>query len=281
VAGNPNGRQLDLDPSDTVKQLTFTDFNPNSAVTPGVTGLNDPNTPIYLYNDGIRYVVTDTSVTGQVNNGPNPSPNVGIVNSYAPGIYEVPRHPNDIYYNTANWADNQAEFSCIYNNPVVTPYNTYDAAQILDFVSSSFVTNMLMGDMDPQMFHQPDLHFSDNGANLGLFSSHISSLLSDTYDMTFSKYKALYLLPVLTPTLDQLATKMQNRNTFNLSGVTASLIGAPGTQTIQITVPSTTTVPSAIIPVTGLNTTGAELYGTKYISHITMNSGQTVTLTVQ
>ena len=25
---------------------------------------------------------------------------------------------------------------------------------------------MLMGDMDPEMFHQPDLHFSDNYANL-------------------------------------------------------------------------------------------------------------------
>src|SRR5271170_1766948 len=170
-------------------------------VASGVTGLNDPNTPIYLYEDGIRYVVTDTSVIGQTNNGPNPSPNVGIVNSYEPGIYEVPRHPNDVFYNAANWADDQAEFSCIYNNPVDPPFNTYDAAQILDYVSSSFVTNMLIGDMDPEMFHQPDLHFSDNGVNLGLSSSHISSLLSDTYDMTFNKYEALYLLPVLSPTL--------------------------------------------------------------------------------
>ena len=31
----------------------------------------------------------------------------------------------------------------------------------------------------------------------------VSSLLTDTYDQTFSKYEALYNLPVLTPTLDQ------------------------------------------------------------------------------
>ncbi len=286
---NGTGVNLDTDNTDVVTPLYFTDFNASNMVTPGVTGLNDPNVPIYLYNDGIRNVVSDTSVIGQPNNGPNPSPNVGIVNSYEPGIYEVPRHPNDVFYNAANWADDQAEFSCIYNNPVVAPYSTYNAAQILDYVSSTFVSNMLMGDMDPQMFHQPDLHFSDNYPYLsvapvpaslaGLTSPHVSSLISDTYDLTFSKYEALYQLPVLSPTLDQLATNMQNRNAYNLSGATASLIGAPGAQTIQITVPATATVP-AIIPVSGLNSTGAELYGTKYISHITMTPGQKVTLSV-
>ena len=111
------------------------------------------------------------------NNGPNPSPNVGIVNSYATGIYEVPRHPNDVFYNVANWADDQAEFDCVYSYYVPPdhrrdrpapdpPFNTYNAAQVLDFTSSAFVTNMLMGDMDPEMFHQPDLHFSDNYADL-------------------------------------------------------------------------------------------------------------------
>jgi len=51
------------------------------------------------------------------------------------------RHPNDIYYNVANWNDDQAEFDCIYSYPTqVPPFNTYTAAQILNFVSSSFLT---------------------------------------------------------------------------------------------------------------------------------------------
>jgi uncharacterized protein YjdB len=289
-------------------QLTFTDFNPGNIVTPGVTGLNDPNVPGYLYGDGIRYAVSDTSVATTTappnNNGPNPSPNVGIVNSYEPGIYEVPRHPNDVFYNVANWADDQAEFDCVYSYYVAPgasagttpapdpPFNTYTAAQVLDFTSSAFVTNMLIGDMDPEMFHQPDLHFSDNYQNLntgtvpasvagfiGTSGSHVSSLLSDAYDLTFSKYKAVYNLPVLTPTLDQLGVLMQNRNSFNLSGVTASIVGAgTASATLSITMSSTATVPTAVIPVTGVASTGAEVYGGQNISHVNMTPGQTITL---
>ncbi len=310
VASSAGGVNLDTDASDTVKQLVFTDFNPANIVTPGVTGLNDPNVPSYLYNDGIRYAVSDTSVATTTdppnNNGPNPTPNVGIVNSYATGIYEVPRHPNDVFYNVANWADDQAEFDCVYSYYVPPgstatpapdpPFNTYNAAQVLDFTSSAFVTNMLMGDMDPEMFHQPDLHFSDNLANLtnavpsgtipasvtaflGSGPSHVSSLISDTYDLTFSKYEAVYKLPVLTPPMDQIAGLMQNRNSFNLSGITASIVGA-GTASAQITItmPSTATIPSAVIPITGVTSTGSEVYGGQNISHITMTPGLTLTL---
>jgi len=314
VASDPSALpswMLDNDLSDSVKQLTFTDFNSGNIVTPGITGLSDPNVPTYLFNDGVRYAVSDTSVIGQPNNGPNPSPNVGIVSTFngvASGIYEVPRHPNDVFYNAANWADDQAEFVCIYshyvppNSPPGTvpapdpPFNAYNASQILDFTSSIFVTNMLMGDMDPQMFHQPDLHFSDNYPALtavgppvppnsgnppvaipGLASPHVSSLLSDTYDLTFSKYKALYKLPVLSPTLDQLGVLMKNRNSFNLSGVTASIVGAgTASATITITMPSTATVPTAVIPVTGLTSTGSEVYGGQNISHISMAPGQKI-----
>jgi hypothetical protein len=226
------------------------------------------------------------------------------VNSYEPGIYEVPRHPNDVFYNVANWADDQAEFDCVYSYYVAPgasagttpapdpPFNTYTAAQVLDFTSSAFVTNMLIGDMDPEMFHQPDLHFSDNYQNLntgtvpasvagfiGTSGSHVSSLLSDAYDLTFSKYKAVYNLPVLTPTLDQLGVLMQNRNSFNLSGVTASIVGAgTASATLSITMSSTATVPTAVIPVTGVASTGAEVYGGQNISHVNMTPGQTITL---
>jgi hypothetical protein len=320
TASAPGGVNLDTDSGATtgggpysdaaLSQLTFTDFAPGNIVTPGVTGLNDPNVPGYLYAAGIRYAVSDTSVATTTdppnNNGPNPTPNVGIVNSYEPGIYEVPRHPNDVFYNVANWADDDAEFVCIYSNYVAPtapagtqpapdpPFNTYNAAQVLDFTSTAFVNNMLIGDMDPEMFHQPDLHFSDNYANLtnpapsgtipasvtsflGTATTHVSSLLSDTYDLTFSKYEALYKLPVLTPTLDQMGVLMQNRNSFNLSGVTASIVAAgTANATLSITMPSTATVPAAVIPVTGLTSTGSELYGGQTISHIDMSSGQTI-----
>src|SRR5947208_6091560 len=266
------GQNLDQDPSDTVSPLHLTDFNPANLVTPGVTGLNDTLVPTYLVQDGIRYVVTDTSVIGQANNGPNPSPNVGTVNSYAPGLYEVPRHPNDIFFNAVNWADDQAEFSCIYNNPVQPPYNTFTAPQILDYVSSGFVTHMLIGDMDPEMFHQNNLHDYDGQGH---------ALLSDTYDQTFAKYERLYKLPAVSPTLDQLGQHMQKRNASNLSTATASLTSASGSNlTISITVPAAASVPSAIIPITGLNGVGAETYGGQHISHVQVSRGQTIVLPV-
>jgi len=269
---NGSGQNLDTDTSDIVRTIHLTDFNPLNAVTPGVTGLNDLYVPSYLVQDGVGYVVTDTSVLGQPNNGPNPSPNVGIVNSYAPSLYEVPRRPNDVFFNAANWSDDQAEFYCIYNNPVQPPYNTFSAPQILDFVSSDFVTHMLMGDMDPEMFHQPNLHDYDGQAH---------SLLSDTYDQTFSKYERLFKRGVVSLTLDQLGQAMQNRNADNLSTATASLTGASGSnQTISITVPATAAVASAIIPVTGLYSAGAEAYGGQYLSHVQINRGQTITLPV-
>ncbi|PYT66280.1 MAG: hypothetical protein DMG39_27140 [Acidobacteria bacterium] len=269
---NGSGQNLDTDTSDTVRTIHLADFNPLNAVTPGVTGLNDLYVPSYLVQDGVGYVVTDTSVLGQPNNGSNPSPNVGIVNSYAPSLYEVPRRPNDVFFNAANWSDDQAEFYCIYNNPVQPPYNTFSAPQVLDFVSSDFVTHMLMGDMDPEMFHQPNLHDYDGQAH---------SLLSDTYDQTFSKYERLFKRGVVSLTLDQLGQAMQNRNAYNLSTATASLTGASGSnQTISITVPATAAVASAIIPVTGLYSAGAEAYGGQYLSHVQINRGQTITLPV-
>jgi hypothetical protein len=269
---NGTGKNLDTDTSDSVSPIHLTDFNPANLVTPGVTGLNDILVPSYLVQDGVKYAVTDTSVIGQANNGPNPSPNVGMVNSYAPSLYEVPRHPNDIFFNAVNWNDDQAEFSCIYNNPVQPPYSTFTAPQILDYVSSGFVMNMLMGDMDPEMFHQNNLHDYDGQGH---------SLLSDTYDQTFSKYERLYKLGVVSLTLDQLGQNMQNRNAYNLSTATASLTSTSGSNaTISITVPATATVPSAIIPVTGLFTVGAEPYGGQYISHVQVSRGQTVILPV-
>jgi len=282
------GVNLDLDPSDNppagaVTPINFTDFNPANMVSPGVTGLNDPLVPGYLYANGIRYVVSDTSVTTSANNGPNPSPNVGIVNSFAPGIYEVPRYPNNIFYNAANWADDQAEFHCIYGpnpGPAQPPYDSFNAAQILDYTSSSFVVNMLKGDMDPQMFHQPNLHFADNATALGMGAPHVSSLISDTYDQTFSKYKAVYKLPVLSLTLDQLGESMKARNNYNLAGANGTLIGV-GTvaPAVSITVPPAN--PGAVVPVTGLASAGSELYGGTKISHIQVDPGQTVTLPLQ
>ncbi len=249
--------------------LGLTYYNRANMVTPGITGLNDATFVNTAVADGLRYVVTDTSVLNTPNNGPNPSPNVGIVNTINSGLYMVPRHANNLFFNVATPGGWVAEYQCIYAGQA--PYSNFNYQQVLDNISQSFVSDMLRGDMDPQMFHQPNLHAYDAQGH---------SLIGDLYDATFNNYLSLYKLPVLSPTLDQLAQSMQKRDQFNQSGATASYIGGSN-PTIKITIPSGAAVPSAVIPVTGLSSTGAEVYGGQNISHVQVGTGQTVTLPVQ
>jgi hypothetical protein len=48
-----------------------------------------------------------------------------------------------------------------------------------------------------------------------------------------------------------------------------------------VTMPSSASVPTAVIPITGLSSTGAEVYGGQYISYISISAGQTITLPLQ
>jgi hypothetical protein len=249
--------------------LGLTYYSPANMVTPGVTGLNDSIYVNRAVADGVKYVVTDTSVLNTPNNGPNPSPNVGMVDTLNNGLYLVPRHANNLYFNVATPDGWTSEYQCIYSGQ--TPYSTFNYQNILDNISQSFVANMVKGDMDPQMFHQPNLVAYDG--------TH--SLIGDLYDETFNLYLNLFKLPVLSPTLDQVGQSMQQRNNYNLSAVKASLVNAGSVDaSVSITVP-TGTVTSAIIPVTGLSSNGSENYGGQSISHIPVNAGDTVALPLQ
>jgi hypothetical protein len=247
--------------------LGLAGYNPANLVTPQISGLNNAAFVSQAVADGVRYVVSDTSVWGQPNNGTNPTPNVGLVNSINPLLYEVPRHATNLFYNVGTPDDWASEYHCIFAGSY--PYDTYSYEQIRDDISQSLLGHMLKGDMDPLMFHMSNVHAYDG--------TH--SLLSDVYDQTFSSYLSLLKLPVLSPTLDQLGRSMQARDRYNQSGVQATLTGGP-TPTITLAVPSGSPVSSATIPVTGLNSAGAEVYGGQYISHIEVDRGGAVTLPV-
>ena len=248
--------------------LGLTYYNPANMVTPGITGLNDASYVNRAVADGVKYVVTDTSVLNTLNNGPNPSPNVGMPDTINDALYLVPRHANNLYFNVATPDGWTSEYQCIYNG---TEYANYNYQNIVDNISQSFVANMLKGDMDPQMFHQPNLVAYDG--------TH--SLLGDLYNATFNLYQSLFKLPVLSPTLDQVGQSMQRRNNYNLSGAKASLTNFGSVDAaVSITVPPGT-VTSATVPVTGLSSNGSELYGGQNISHINVNAGDTVALPLQ
>ena len=238
--------------------LGLSQFSRRNLVCPDVSGLMNPNAMKAAFDTGVRYVVSDTSKPGYN----NPSPNAGIYNPLQPAILMIPRHPNNLFYNVSTPEEWTGEYNFIYNSWWGRDL-TY--AEILDDQSELLLGFMLKGDMDPWMFHQPNLRAYDG--------TH--SLLGDLLDATFAKYQAHFKLPILSPTMDALGVRMANRMNYNNSGVKASIV--PG-QTITITVTK-----AAIIPVTGLKvvaTTGRrnETYGTLSTAYITLAAGQSVTL---
>jgi len=230
--------------------LGLTRYSIVNMVTPDISGLTNPSFLQAAVDSGIRYLVTNTSLPGY----DNPTPNTGIVNPIQPSILMIPRHPNNLFFNVATPEDWVAEYNCIY------PQLGYGYAQIIDNISDSFIVNMLKGNMDPEMFHQPNLNAYDG--------TH--TLLTDLLDATFAKYNGMMTLPILSPTQDAIGAAMAARAQYDAAGVTATLIPH---QRISITAQH-----AATVPVTGLPTAAAETYGGQPISHVSVGAGQTVTL---
>lgn len=235
------------------RRMRFYNYSKSYMITPDVSGLTNPLFLQAAYDFGIRYLVSDASYPGQI----NPSPNAGIVNALLPGIFEVPRYPTNLYYNVSQPSEWVSEYNSIYHN-----YWGRDLAysEILDKESQVMLAYMLRGDMDPLMFHQPNLRAYDG----------VHSLLGDLLDRTFAKYNALFNLPVVDLTLDKIGQRMASRMQYNAAGVTASIV--PG-KSITLTAKKAVSV-----PVTGLSVTGAEVYGGQPIASINLNAGQTVTI---
>jgi hypothetical protein len=246
--------------------MGFADFSITNMVTPDISGLNDPNALQAIVNNGVKYVVSDTSCTlgsttcdSSVNNGPGPGFNLPIINTIQPSITEIPRRPNNLFYNVGDPGGWQNEYQCIYANQ--PPYSTYTAQQVMDFIAQSFVALMLQGDADPEMFHQTNLKAYD--------STH--SVLSNLLEDTFSLYQTYFTLPMQSMDEDKLGQFMLNNLAVDNSGVIATVNnGASRTITLKV-------VNAATIPVTGLQSSGAEAYGGQYISHTPMTAGETLT----
>jgi IPT/TIG domain len=242
-------------------QLGLRNYTKATLVTPDVSGLTNANFLKAAYDNAVRYLVSDTSKAGYN----NPTPNAGIYNPLQPSILMIPRHPTNLYFNVQKPADWLAEDNCLYPAGAWGHVDTYQ--QLLDRESNMLLTYLLKGDIDPLMFHQP---------NLGAYDG-THSLLGDLMDATFAKYSKLVSVPISSPTQEELGQRMAARMTYNASGVTAQMIGQ-GKFVI-------TTKQAATIPVTGLLTSCSqcttEPYAGQNITWVKLNAGQSVTLTAQ
>ena len=247
----------------------FTEFNENdtylrglglmsyataNAVTPDISGLTSADAMAGIVAAGITQIVSDTSVAGE----DNPTPNVGILNALQPSVLEIPRIPSQLYYDVSQPAEWIPEYESIRS-----PTEAVDYPTIIGTQSDAILQYMLNGNNDPWMFHQANTRNYDGAGH---------SLLTDLLDATFGKYAAVVTLPIVSPTMDDLAGRVRNRMAFNASGVVATMQAG---SSLVVSVSN-----AATVPVTGLCTPGAETYASQTISYLALNAGQTVTLSL-
>lgn len=237
----------------TAEQLGLTRFSPLCLVTPAVSGLNNPAVLQAAHDSGVRYLVSDASRQGQS----SPSPNAGIFSSHQPALLAIPRRPTNLYYDVTTPEEWVAEYNCQYASHWGRDL-TYE--EILDRESQAILLYLVLGDMQPIMFHQANLHTYERGR----------TLLSDLLDRTLAKYEQLLNVPISCPTMDELGRRMAARMQYNDAGITARFV--PGQHVIL------SAQHPATVPVTGLASQWAECFGEHTVSYIQLEAGQLQTL---
>ena len=245
------GRQLDL-----VEDK-------RSIVTPNLSGLTNPNFLAAAANNGIRYMVSDSSKLG-----PDFPHNTAVWSPIRSSILLIPRRPTNIFYNVHTPELGVAgsatdEYNYFYGpngisrvgGPGGPPFFSTDQTyqQIIDREAELIVRNMLRGEVYPLMFHQANLVAYD-GQN---------SLFTDLGNAVLAKLRSFSPLPVTSLDQSSIADITLDRMAFNSSGVTGTL--NPGVSMIL------KSSKSAKVPVTGLCRGACDSNGGQPISYFNTN----------
>ena len=246
------------------QQLGLKTYNKADLIQPDISGLTNPYFLQAAVSFGIKYLISDTSRTG------DPATygvNEGLYNPIQPSILEIARYPVNLYFNVSTPQQWLAEDNCLYPAGAYGHVDSY--AALLDRESSTLLKYLLIGANRPLMFHQTNLTAYDG----------VHSLFSDLMDATMAKYSALVNVPIVSPTEDGLGVKQAMRMAYNDAWKNGGLSGSfvPG---VSITL---TAQKAVTVPVTGLKamaspTVTTENYGGQHISYVTLAAGQSVTL---
>ena len=249
----------------TAANLGFTDYSNETLLTGDYSGTNPPNPNLAqaAYNQGVRYLLVNASVTGFN----NPTPNTGIPHPTQPAILQVPRYANNIFYAVTTPEEETDLYNWIYcpgyaANPNTTP-RCYDYNYILDSVTGQALRFMLDYSVDATMFHMNNFNNYGGGR----------TVMTDFTEALYAKYNALFSanVPVLSLRTQGIGQAMRDRMAYNASGVSGQL--ACGN---QITLHTTQ---AATIPVTGVSFgANVESYAGQPISSIAMGSNATVVI---
>jgi hypothetical protein len=245
----------------------LTKYSIKNIIQPDISGLKNSFFLEAADEAGVRYVISDTSRTG------DPSQygvNEGRYNALRPSLLEVARYPVNLYFNASTPQEWLAQDNCLY--PAGAPFGHVDTyEQLLDRESSVMLRYLIQGHNRPLMFHQPNLRAYDG----------TRSVLGDLIDATLAKYNSLVTVPILSPTQDALALKQIARQQYNDALRNGGLIGSivPNTS-VTLTANKEVTV-----PVTGKLAADtahpSESYAGQTITYVRLLPGQSVTIPLQ
>jgi hypothetical protein len=248
------------------RNLGLAGFSCLELVTPDMSGLGNLAAVQGMIAAGARSVVSDTSHVASDprfadNPGDNPSFNVGRVSALDSRLYQIPRHPTNVFYDVMDPTGLVDSYNTRYPGSL-----TY--AEIRDLNASYPLLYLLQGDIDPLMFHQ---------ANLAAYDG-THSLYGDFIDTLMNKYLALSTAPVVTLTQRAIAEEMKQRAAFDACNATAVIVESSSGRSLELSSSAACT-----IPVTGVSGSGAigglEIYAGDSITSVTMpTGGGTVTL---
>lgn len=248
-------------------------FACSDLVTPGMSGLTNRNAMLGILDAGARYVVSDSSITEAIaaergtTPGDNPSFNVGRVNSADARVYEVPRHPTSIFYDAATRTAEVDEYNTIYRS-----YWGHDLSydEIIAAEATFGLHYLLTGDIDPLMFHQPNL-------NNEIFEGTTHSLFGDWVEASAAQFTALIDLPILTLAQRDIAGAMQARTALETCGVAVTYVEAGPVSTLELRSNDT-----CVVPISGVASTAGtvDVYGGVPTTRVAMTAGVTTVVTL-
>jgi hypothetical protein len=221
-------------------------FSCAEAVTPQISGLDNPDAVFGLLAAGVRAVVSDASISAAKNPGnpgSNPSHNTGRHNPLDPNLYQVPRHATNIYFNCSL----PAELVDLYNErqrETLGYDSTYE--QILEREGDVGLHYLLTYNANPLMFHQ---------ANLRVFTDATGaprSLYTDWVDSVLDRYLDLVELPIFTLDIAETAALMQARAAYDACGVAATIVQTEAGSHLELVARD-----ACVVPVTGVDAPGA------------------------
>ncbi len=241
---------------DIAVRLRLSIISDEALVTPGMSGLYNPEVMRAASRLGTKYVLGIASRPWEA----NPAPHAGIFDWIQPDILIIPAHPTNLYHNVSTPEEWTSEYNYYYRD-----YWRRDLryADILNYESDIILRYLLKYDIDPLIFYQANLRSYDR----------VHSVLTDLLDSVIAKYSALYTLPIVSPTMQQIGQKMSARTLLSRAWLGATL--EPGK---QITLYADKNVQ---VPLTGISSgANTEVYGGQSISTLTLTAGTPVTVPV-